>query len=257
MTKNRLDTVLAQCREESRKAVIPYLTAGDGGYELTEEMVLAMAENGADIIVLGVPFSDPIAEAPVAQQASERALAGGTTLAGIFEMVKRLRTKTEVPVVLMLYINTIFRTGKEGFFAKCRECGIEGVMVPDMPFEEKEEIQEFADACGIHSIRLVTAASAGRIRMIADSAEGFLYCVASGKGEDSAFFCQAKNTAGDLPCIAEAETSDPEAAAACCKNTDGILLSSAIVALVEKYGADATEKAASFVKAVQEAIHKQ
>ncbi|MBQ8688498.1 MAG: tryptophan synthase subunit alpha [Ruminococcus sp.] len=256
MIKNRLDTVLVQCKNAGRKMLIPYLTAGDGGFALTEEIILAMAENGADGVVLGVPFSDPIAEAPVAQQASERALAGGASLAGIFDMVKQLRTKTDIPIVLMLYINTIFRTGKEGFFAKCKECGIEGVMVPDMPFEEKDEIQNFADAAGIHNISLVTAASEGRIKMIADDASGFLYCVAPNQGDGSVFLDQAK-AAAEIPVIAEAEISDLELVLQRLDHCDGILLSSAIVELVEKYGAETAEAAALFVKKARAAMDMQ
>lgn len=256
MTKNRIDAVLAQCKAEGRKALIPYMTAGDGGYALTEEIALAMAGSGADMIVLGVPFSDPIAEAPAVQKASERALAAGTTLAGIFEMMGRLRERTDIPVLLMMYLNTIFRFGKERFFSRCRECGVEGVIVPDMPFEEKDEIQAEADAYGIHSISLVTAASAGRIRMIAGDAKGFLYGVTAGLEDSSAFLRQVQENAS-LPVIAELPASDfthaPEQIPPC----DGILLSNALVELIEQSGADSPAAAGRFVKTVRAAMNLQ
>ena len=125
---------------EGRKALITFITAGDGGYDCTEKAVLEMAKNGADLIELGVPFSDPIAEGPVIQRASERSLQNGTTLVGIFDLVRRLRKETDVPLLLMMYLNTIFRFGTDRFFALCEECGIDGVIVPDIPFEEKDEI---------------------------------------------------------------------------------------------------------------------
>lgn len=167
MTKNKIDTKLAQCKAEGKKALITFITAGDGGYDCTEKAVLEMAKNGADLIELGVPFSDPIAEGPVIQCASERALQNGTTLAGIFDLVRRLRKETDVPLLLMMYLNTIFCYGTDRFFATCQECGIDGVIVPDIPFEEKDEIQGDADKYNVHNISLVTPASEDRIQMIA------------------------------------------------------------------------------------------
>ena len=120
MTKNRIDTKLAQCKAEGKKALITFITAGDGGYDCTEKAVLEMVENGADLIELGVPFSDPIAEGPVIQCASERSLKNGTTLVGIFELVRRLRKQTDVPLLLMMYLNTIFCYGTDRFFAECQ-----------------------------------------------------------------------------------------------------------------------------------------
>ncbi len=256
MTKNKMDAVLAQCKAEGKKVLIPYITAGDGGFNLTEKMILEMEKAGADLIVLGVPFSDPIAEAPVVQKASERSLASGTTLAGIMEMMQRIREKTDVPVLLMMYLNTIFRCGKDRFFALCQKCGIDGVLVPDMPFEEKDEIQAQADAYGIHNISLLTTASAGRIRMIAAAASGFLYAVASGKADSCAFLDQVKSST-ELPVIAEIDVSDLELALERCKHCDGILISSSVVELVEKHGADAAETAALFVKNARLALDMQ
>lgn len=176
---NRIDEKFAQLKAQGRKALITYIVAGDGGFDLTEEAILAMEQSGVDIIEIGVPFSDPIAEGPVIQMASQRALQGGTTLKGVFGLVERLREKTDMPLLLMLYANTIYRTGKEYFFETCRRVGIDGVIVPDLPFEEHDEFREAARANGIYNISLVTPASKGRIAKIAAAAEGFLYCVSS------------------------------------------------------------------------------
>ena len=154
MTENRIDRTLQALKQQGKKALIPFVTAGHGGYDRTEQLVLQMEKAGADIIELGVPFSDPIAEGPVIQHASEQALKQGTTLAGIFELVKRLRKKTDMPLLLMMYLNTIFSHGTEEFFRTCQEIGIDGVIVPDMPFEEKDEIQGSADKYHIHNIYL-------------------------------------------------------------------------------------------------------
>ena len=142
---NRIEKKFNELKNQGKKALITYVTCGDGGYEATETAVFEMERAGADIIELGVPFSDPIAEGPVIQAASIRALSGGATLAGIFDMIKRIRKKTDIPLVLMLYLNSIFGFGTERFFEICGEIGIDGVIVPDMPYEEKEEIQPFAD----------------------------------------------------------------------------------------------------------------
>ena len=141
---NRIDEKFKELKEQNKKALITFVTSGDGGYETTINAVRAMVKAGADIIELGVPFSDPVAEGPVIQNASERALSSGTTLKGIFEMVKEIRKETDIPLLLMMYLNTIFRFGTERFFSLCDECGLDGVIVPDMPYEEKDEIEQYA-----------------------------------------------------------------------------------------------------------------
>ncbi len=263
MTNNRIDAALAQCKAAGKKALIPFITSGDGGYLCTEQAVLKMVESGADLIELGVPFSDPIAEGPVIQRASERALQGGTTLKGIFEMVKRLREKTNVPLLLMMYLNTIFRFGTDRFFATCQECGIDGVIVPDIPFEEKDEIQGSADKYHVHNISLVTPASEDRIQMIASEATGFLYCVSSNgvtgvrqnfNTEFDAFFEKIYKYA-KVPCAVGFGISGPEAAKTMSGYCDGVIVGSAIVKLVEQYGGEkAPEKIGVFVKSLREAL---
>lgn len=237
MTKNRIDTKLAQCKAEGKKALITFITAGDGGYDCTEKAVLEMVENGADLIELGVPFSDPIAEGPVIQCASERSLKNGTTLVGIFELVRRLRKQTDVPLLLMMYLNTIFCYGTDRFFAECQESGIDGVIVPDIPYEEKDEIQGSADKYNVHNISLVTPASEDRIQMIASEATGFLYCVSSNgvTGVRSEFdtnfapFFEKIYKYAKVPCAVGFGISGAEAAKQMSKYCDGVIVGSAIV----------------------------
>lgn len=263
MTKNRIDTVLADCKAAGKKALISFITAGDGGYACTEQAVLEMAKNGADLIELGVPFSDPIAEGPVIQCASERSLKGGTTLAGIFDLVRKLRKETDVPLLLMMYLNTIFRFGTERFFTLCEETGIDGVIVPDIPFEEKDEIQSNADAHHVHNISLVTPASEDRIQMIASAATGFLYCVSSNgvtgvRSEfhtDFAPFFEKIYKYAKVPCAVGFGISGPEAAKKMSQYCDGVIVGSAIVRLVEQYGSEAApEKIGAFVKSLRDAL---
>lgn len=262
MTKNKIDARLEQCKAEGRKALITFITAGDGGYDCTEKAVLEMAKNGADLIELGVPFSDPIAEGPVIQRASERSLRNGTTLVGIFDLVRRLRKETDVPLLLMMYLNTIFRFGTDRFFALCEECGIDGVIVPDIPFEEKDEIQGSADAHNVHNISPVTPASENRIQMIASEATGFLYCVSSNgvTGVRSQFqtdfapFFEKIHKYAKVPCAVGFGISGPEAAREMSQYCDGVIVGSAVVRLVEQYGSDAPMEIGAFTKSLRDAL---
>lgn len=262
MTKNRIDTKFEQLKSKNQKALITFITSGDGGYETTEKAVLEMERAGADLIELGVPFSDPIAEGPVIQSASERALKNGTTLTGIFDMVSRLRQKTDIPLLFMMYLNTIYRFGTEKFFQLCKERSIDGVIVPDMPFEEKDEIQGSADKYGIHNISLVTPASENRIQMIAKEATGFLYCVSSNgvtgiRNEYStdfdSFFRPIKKYS-KVPCAVGFGISGPESAKKMSSYCDGVIVGSAIVRIVEQYGKDSPSKIYEFVKQLKDAI---
>lgn len=259
---NRIDVTLNNLKEQKRKALITFITCGDAGYETTEKAVLAMEKAGADIIELGVPFSDPIAEGPVIQSASARSLAQGTTLAGIFEMVKRLRQKTDMPLLLMMYLNTIYRFGTERFFSLCSECGIDGVIVPDMPYEERDEILGTADKYGVYSISLVTPASEDRIEMIAKDAKGFIYCVSSMgvtgvRSEFSTdfdkFFAQIAKYA-KIPYAVGFGISSAEQAEKMKKYCDGVIVGSAIVRLVEKYKENSSEEIYNFVSSLRTAI---
>ena len=259
---NRIDAKFAEMKRRGEKVLIPFVTAGDPDFGTTEKLVLAMIDAGADLVEIGVPFSDPVAEGPTIQKASRRALDGGATLAGIFGLVGRLRQKTDAPLLLMLYLNSIFRFGKEKFFSLCAENGVDGVIVPDMPYEEKEEIQSVADRFGVIPIRLVAPTSHDRVRMIASGAKGFLYCVSSTgvTGTRSSFTTDFDSFFGtvrkyaEIPCAVGFGISNPEQAKTMASYCDGAIVGSAIVRLVEQYGKDAVPYVAEFVRSLKDAV---
>ncbi len=263
---NRIENRLAELKSQNKKALITYITAGCGGYEQTEEAVLAMEKAGSDIIEIGVPFSDPIAEGPIIQGASIKALNRNTTLAGIFEMVKRLRQKTDMPLVLMLYINTVFKYGVEKFFINCKEAGIDGIIVPDLPFEEFDEINPTAEKYGIISISLVTPVSYDRIEKIAKSAKGFLYCVSStgvtGVREhlntNFADFLERVKKHSAIPNILGFGISTAEQAKYLKQFSDGIIVGSAIVRLIDEDDrAGSTKRITELTTSLREALDTQ
>jgi len=176
---NRIDNRFKQLKEKNKKALITFVTAGDPNFDATLQFIETMEEAGADIIELGVPFSDPLAEGPVIQAASERALKNGTKIDNVFAIVSKAREKTEIPLILLIYFNCIFKYGVNNFFKKCRESGVDGIIVPDLPFEEKEEINETAQEFGITVITLLAPTSKERMERIAKEAKGFVYCVSS------------------------------------------------------------------------------
>ncbi|MCM1225862.1 MAG: tryptophan synthase subunit alpha [Clostridium sp.] len=260
--KNRIEAKLEELKNAGKKALITYVTCGDGGYETTEAAVMEMINAGADIIELGVPFSDPIAEGPVIQSASVRALSGGTTLAGIFDMVKRLRRQTDTPLLLMLYLNSIFGFGTERFFDICAEIGIDGVIVPDMPYEEKDEIQPYADDHNIISISLVTPTSNDRIEKIASSAKGFVYCVSSTgvtgmrssfKTDFSEFISEIKKYT-DIPCAIGFGISNAQQAHEIKQHCDGVIIGSAIVNIIAEHQKKCAKPVHEFVASVREGL---
>ena len=243
---NRIDKKFAELKAAGKKALITYIVAGDGGYDLTEQAVLEMEKQGVDIIEIGVPFSDPIAEGTVIQEASLRSLRDNhTTLKGAFELVERLRKKTDMPLLLMLYANTVFRT--KDFFERCKAVGVDGVIIPDLPFEEHEEFDKPARENGVYNISLVTPASRGRIAKIASKAEGFLYCVSSTgvtgmrdkfSTDFDAFFGEIKASANIPYCVGFGIRSG-ETAKKMGAYCDGVIVGSAIVNQVAEHGKDA------------------
>lgn len=260
---NRIDEKFASLN--GKKALITFVTAGDPDLETTEKLVLSMIDSGADIVELGVPFSDPVAEGPVIQTASERSLAGGTTLVKIFALVKSLREKTNAPLLLMMYLNTIYGFGTEKFFQLCVENGIDGVIVPDMPYEERDEIQPTAKKYGIHSISLVAPTSKERIAMIANDASGFLYCVSStgvtGTRNNFStnfeeFFATIKQNS-KIPCAVGFGISNPEQAKEMSGYCDGVIVGSAIVKIIEQEKQNSIPKVSAFVKSLKEALENQ
>jgi len=259
---NRIDKAFRNLKLNNQKALITFVTAGDPNIETTEKLVLEIVKDGADIVELGVPFSDPVAEGPVIQAASERALKNGANLMQIFALVKRLRQKINVPILLMMYLNCIFKFGKERFFSMCEECGIDGVIVPDMPFEEKAEIEAEAKEYGIFSISLVAPTSQERIKTIAQESEGFLYCVSSlgvtGQRNDFSTdfneFFSVINKYAKVPTALGFGISSPEQVKELKQYCDGIIVGSAIVKIVEKYGENSVKPTGEFVQSLKKAL---
>ena len=244
------------------KAFIPFITCGDPDLETTEKIVRAAAANGADLIELGIPFSDPTAEGPVIQGANIRALAGGVTTDKIFEMVKRLRKDLSVPMVFMTYANVVFSYGSEKFISICNEIGIDGLILPDLPFEEKEEFLPICHKYGVDLISLIAPTSDNRIAMIAKEAEGFIYIVSSlgvtgTRSEittdlDSLVSKVRQNT--DVPCAIGFGISTPEQAAKMAALSDGAIVGSAIIKIIEKYGKDAAEPVGKYIRSMKKAV---
>ena len=244
------------------KAFIPFITAGDPHLSVTEELIPAMAKAGADLIEIGIPFSDPVAEGIVIQEADARALLAGTTTDKIFESVKRIRMKTSVPLAFMTYLNPIFVYGSERFIKNAAECGIDALIVPDMPFEEKEELKPYCNQYGIDLISLIAPTSKERIKTIAAEAEGFVYCVSSmgvtgvrkeittNLGDMISLVKETKN----IPCAIGFGISTPEQAAEMSQYADGVIVGSAIVKLAAKYGTDCIEPICSYVREMKAAI---
>lgn len=226
------------------KAFIPFITCGDPSLSVTEQLVYAMEEAGADIIELGIPFSDPTAEGPVIQGANVRALAGGVTTDRIFDMVKHIREKTSIPLLFMTYANVVFSYGTERFIRTSAEIGINGLILPDVPFEEKNEFDTVCRDHGLEFISLIAPTSHSRIASIAKEANGFVYCVSSlgvtgvrssitsDIGSMVALVKQAK----DIPCAIGFGISTPAQAKAMAQKADGVIVGSAIVKLCQQYG---------------------
>lgn len=244
------------------KAFIPFITAGDPDLSITELLIPAMAEAGADLIEIGIPFSDPVAEGIVIQEADMRALSAGTTTDKIFESVKRIRMKTNVPLAFMTYLNPVFVYGSERFIKNAAECGVDALIVPDLPYEEKEELKPFCNQYGIDLISLIAPTSKERIKTIAAEAEGFVYCVSSmgvtgvrtkintNIGDMISLVKETK----DIPCAIGFGISTPEQAKEMSQYADGVIVGSAIVKLAAKYGTDCVEPICSYVKEMKAAI---
>lgn len=244
------------------KAFIPFLTCGDPDLATTAAAVRAAAENGADLIELGIPFSDPTAEGPVIQGANLRALRGGVTTDRIFELVRDLRRDVKVPMVFMTYANVVFSYGAEGFISTCRDVGIDGLILPDLPFEEKEEFAPLCTNYGVDLISLIAPTSENRIARIARQAEGFLYIVSSlgvtGTRREiktdlaSMLAVVRQNTS--IPTAIGFGISTPEQAKQMAGIADGVIVGSAIVQLLEQHGSDAPSFVGRYVKEMKHAI---
>lgn len=247
---------------ENGKAFIPFITCGDPDLETTKAAVLEAVENGADLIELGIPFSDPTAEGPVIQGANLRALTGGVTTDKIFAFVEELRESVTIPLVFMTYANVVFSYGAERFLSTCRRIGINGIILPDLPFEEKEEFLPICRKYGVDLISLIAPTSANRIAMIAREAEGFIYVVSSlgvtgARAEiqtDLTSIVAAIRENTSVPCAIGFGISTPEQAKRMADIADGAIVGSAIIKFLEKYGKDAPHFIGEYVKSMKDAI---
>ena len=244
------------------KAFIPFITCGDPSLEVTEQLVYAMEEAGADLIELGIPFSDPTAEGPVIQAANIRALSGGVTTDKVFDMVEKIRKNSSIAMVFMTYANVVFSYGTERFVKKAAEVGMDGLILPDVPFEEKEEFDGICKEYGLDLISLIAPTSHERISMIAKEAEGFVYCVSSlgvtGMRShittDIGAMVQLVKAQKDIPCAVGFGISTLEQAKKMTEQADGVIVGSAIVKLCETYGEDCVPYVGEYVKSMKDAI---
>lgn len=244
------------------KAFIPFITCGDPDLETTKAVVRAAVSSGADLIELGIPFSDPTAEGPVIQGANLRALSGGVTTDKIFDMVRELRKDVTVPMVFMTYANVVFSYDAEKFIKTCSEIGIDGLILPDIPYEEKEEFDPICEKYGVDLISLIAPTSHDRIAMIAKEASGFIYIVSSlgvtgTRSEittDISAMVELIRQNSSLPCAVGFGISTPQQAAKMASLSDGAIVGSAIIKLIAQYGKDAAAPVAAYVKEMKDAL---
>lgn len=247
---------------ENKKAFIAFLTAGDPDYETSIKNFKAVIEAGADLIEVGIPFSDPIAEGPVIQEADIRALGSGMTTDKVFQLVKELRADYDIPIVFMTYANPVYHYGADRFFKNAAEAGADGIIIPDCPFEERHEFDETAAKYGIDFISMIAPTSEDRIKTIAAQAKGFIYVVSSlgvtgVRSEittDLDSIMRLIKEATDTPAAIGFGISTPEQAAAMSKKADGVIVGSAMVRIVAKYGKETPEKLADYVHSMIMAI---
>ena len=247
---------------DGKKALICYLMAGDPNLEVSAELILTAQEAGADLIEIGIPFSDPIAEGEVIEAASIRALSGGVNLEGVFDMVNSIKDKMRIPVVFMTYLNPVFVYGYQRFFAKCKDIGVSGVIIPDLPYEEQKEVKEHAYVFGVNIITLVAPTSQNRVAKIAKDAEGFIYLVSSmgvtGVRElietDLSGIVAGIREVTDTPVAVGFGISSPEQAKACAAISDGAIVGSAIVRLIAEHGEGAKQAVYEYVSALKKGM---
>lgn len=247
---------------ENGKAFIGFVTAGDPDLETSREVMLQMARGGCDLIEIGIPFSDPIAEGPVIQEADLRSLCAGTTTDKVMALAAELSKEVNIPLVFMTYLNVLFRYGYDKFLSKAKQSGISGVIVPDLPYEEKEELSSVADKYDIDVISLIAPTSESRIQMIAKSAKGFIYEVSSlgvtgVRNEiktDLKSITAAIKAVTNLPVAIGFGINTPQQAAEVAKYADGVIVGSAIVKIVAQYGKNAPQKVYEYVKSMKDAL---
>lgn len=247
---------------ENGKAFIGFVTAGDPDLETSEKTMLKMAEAGCDLIEIGIPFSDPIAEGPVIQEANLRSLSQGTTTDKVFELTERVSKQIDIPLVYMTYLNVLFKYGYDNFLEKAVKSGISGVIIPDLPFEEKQELQSVAEKYGIDVISLIAPTSENRIKMIASDAKGFVYAVSSlgvtgTRSEittDLDTITKHIKDVTDVPVAIGFGINTPEQAKKYADIADGVIVGSAIVKIIAKHGKNAPDEVYKYVKEMKDAI---
>ena len=247
---------------ENGKAFIPFITCGDPDTDTTYNAVLEAVKNGADLIELGIPFSDPTAEGPVIQGANIRALAGGITTDKVFELVKRIRKEVTIPLVFMTYANVVFSYGADRFIKTCSEIGIDGLIIPDIPFEEKEEFEPYCEKYDVDLISMIAPTSEDRISMIAKEAKGFIYIVSSMgvTGMRSSIATDLSSVVSkirentNIPCAIGFGISNPSQAKEMSKLADGVIVGSAIIKILEQNGTAAPAQIGRFIGEMKDAI---
>jgi len=236
---------LAKAFDEN-KALVAFVTAGDPSIETTEKLIVTLAEEGVDIIKIGVPFSDPVAGGAEIQQADERALAAGCTIDNIFDMVGRLRKKVDIALLLVSYMNPIFVYGKARFVGKCAQSGIDGIIVPDLPFEEKEELAANCANYSVAQIQMIAPAAMDRIEKIVSGAEGFIIAPAF----DVALLKLLK-AVSPLPCVVGVDVPTPKQAQEVVAIADGLSIESAVVRLVAQYGSNCIGHVKAYIEKIR------
>ncbi|MDR1362887.1 MAG: tryptophan synthase subunit alpha [Spirochaetaceae bacterium] len=244
------------------KVFIGFVTGGDPSIEKSEEFILKMIEAGAGLVEIGVPFSDPVAEGPVIQAANARALTAGASLEKLFALVKRLREKTQIPLVFLTYFNPVFKYGVDEFFKQCAKTGLDGVIIPDLPFEESGEARGAANKNGVDLISLIAPTSENRIKEIAQNAEGFLYIVSSMgvTGARAAIetdlkpIIAAARSHTKIPLAVGFGINTPEQAADVARIADGVIVGSAIVKIAERFGGEAGRHIYDYVKSMKAGV---
>ncbi|MDR2425956.1 MAG: tryptophan synthase subunit alpha [Endomicrobium sp.] len=244
---------------DNKKALITYLTAGDPSLESSEEFIVVLAKNGADLIEIGIPFSDPIAEGEVIQNAMKRALSKKINLDDVFNMVVRIRKRTDIPLTFMTYLNPLLTYGYDNFFKKCKETGISAIIAPDMPFEEQDEVKEFADKYDITIITLIAPTSNERIENIAKSSKGFIYLISSlgvtgvrtKIATDIGWLVSKIKKVTDIPVAVGFGIASGWQAKEIVKYADGVIIGSAIVKIIAEYKENAAPKLAEYILSIR------
>lgn len=247
---------------ENGKAFIGFVTAGDPDMETSEKIMLKMAQAGCDLIEIGIPFSDPIAEGPVIQEANLRSLSQGTTTDKVFELTERVSKQIDIPLVYMTYLNVLFKYGYDRFLQKAVKAGISGVIIPDLPYEEKDELQSVAEKYGVEVVSLIAPTSKDRIKTIAKDAKGFIYAVSSlgvtgARSEittDLDAITHHIKAVTDVPVAIGFGINTPEQAKKYSEIADGVIVGSAIVKIIAKYGKNSPDEVYRYVKSMKDAI---